>query len=49
MPLMNLFKNWSLAACSTNVSRMQEKKLKLLRPQGKIIDIKCEKSQIDHF
>ena len=49
-PLLKLSENWSLVICITNLKRICEKLFKLSRPQGQIIDVKCEKSQkIDHF
>ena len=49
-PLLNLSENWSLVTCITNLKRICEKLFKLSRPQGQIIDVKCEKSQsIGHF
>ena len=49
-PLLNLSENWSLVTCITNLQRICEKLFKLSRPQGQIIDVKCEKSQlIGHF
>ena len=49
-PLLNLSENWSLVTCMTNLKRICEKLFKLSRPQGQIIDVKCEKSQkIGHF
>ena len=44
-PLLNLSENWSLVTCITNLKRICEKLFKLSRPQGQIIDVKCEKSQ----
>ena len=49
-PLLNLSENWSLVTCITNLKRICGKLFKLSRPQGQIIDVKCEKSQkIGHF
>ena len=49
-PLLNLSKNCLLVTCITNLKRIHEKLFKLSRPQGQIIDVKCEKSQkIGHF
>ena len=44
LPLLNLSENWSLVTCITNLKRICEKLFKLSRPQGQIIDVKCEKS-----
>ena len=44
-PLLNLSKNYLLVTCIKNLKRIREKLFKLLRPQGQIIDVKCEKSQ----
>ena len=44
-PLLNLSEKWSLVTCKTNLGRICEKLFKLSRPQGQIIDVKCEKSQ----
>ena len=32
-PLLNLFENWSLVTCITNLGRIHEKLFKLSRPQ----------------
>ena len=49
-PLLNLSKNYLLVTCITNLKRVCEKLFNLSRPQGQIIDVKCEKSQsIGHF
>ena len=42
---MKLSKNYLLVTCITNLKRIPEKLFKLSRPQGQIIDVKCEKSQ----
>ena len=39
---LNLFKNYLLVTCITNLKRIREK---LSRPQGQIIDVKGGKSQ----
>ena len=44
-PLLNLSKNYLLVTCITNLKRICEKLFNLSRPQGQIIDVKCEKSQ----
>ena len=44
-PLVNLSKNYLLVTCITNLKRICEKLFNLSRPQGQIIDVKCEKSQ----
>ena len=44
--------NCLLVTCMTNLHRLHEKLVKLSRPQGQIIDIKCEnrnKSAILNF
>ena len=47
---MNLSENWLLVTCITDLKMIHEKLFKLSRPQGQIIDVKCEKSQqIGHF
>ena len=43
-PLLNFSKNYLLVTCITNLKRIGEKLFKLSRPQGQIIDVKCEKS-----
>ena len=44
-PLLNFSKNYLLVICITNLKRICEKLFKFSRPQGQIIDVKCEKSQ----
>ena len=44
---MNLSKNYLLVACITDLKRIREKNFKLSRPQGQIIDVKCEKIAIN--
>ena len=44
-PLLNLSKNYLLVTCINNLKRICEKLFNLSRPQGQIIDVKCEKSQ----
>ena len=44
-PLLNLSKNYLLVTCITNLKRICDKLFNLSRPQGQIIDVKCEKSQ----
>ena len=41
-PLLNLFKNWSLVACITNLGRIHEKLLKLSRLQVNVIAYAAE-------
>ena len=49
-PLLNMSENWLLVWCITDLKMIHEKLFKLSRPQGQIIDVKCEKSQlIGHF
>ena len=43
--LLNLSENWLLITCSTHLSRIHDKSLKLSRPQGQIIEMR----KIDHF
>ena len=42
-PLLNLSKNYLLVKCITNLKTIRGKLSKLSRPQGQIIDVKCEK------
>ena len=44
-PLLNFSKNYLLVICITNLKRICGKLFKFSRPQGQIIDVKCEKSQ----
>ena len=44
-PLLNFSKNYLLVTCINNLKRICEKLFNLSRPQGQIIDVKCEKSQ----
>ena len=44
-PLLNMSENCSLVTCITNLGRIHVKLFMLSRPQGQIIDIKCEKLQ----
>ena len=44
-PLLNLSENYLLVTCITNLKRICENFFNLSRPQGQIIDVKCEKSQ----
>ena len=42
--------HWSFETSVTNSGKIYEQLFKLSRPQGQIIDVKCEKSQqIGHF
>ena len=48
--LLNLSKNYLLVTCIAHLKRIREKLFKLSRPQGQIIDVKGEKSQlVGHF
>ena len=50
LPLLNSSENWLLVTCITDLKIIQGKLFKLSRPQGQIIGVKCEKSQlISHF
>ena len=42
-PLLNLFENWLLVTCITDLKMIHEKLFKLSRPQGQIIDVKMWK------
>ena len=44
-PLLNLSENCLFVTCITNLKRIHGHFFKLSRPQGQIIDVKCEKSQ----
>ena len=44
-PLSNSSENWLVLTFLTHLSRINEKLLMLSRPQGRIIDVKCKKSQ----
>ena len=44
-PLLNLSENWSFATCITNFVKIHKQILKLSRPQGEIIYVKCDKLQ----
>ena len=44
-----MYKNYLLVTCITNLKRIRGKLFKLSRPQGQIIDVKCENSAILKF
>ena len=44
-PLLHFSKNYLSVICITNLKRICEKLFKFSRPQGQIIDVKCERSQ----
>ena len=44
-PLLNFSNNYLLVICITNLKKICEKLFKFSRPQGRIIDVQCEKSQ----